>query len=101
MLACSSVEKRIKALEKCQSEGSVKAALRLNLTRPINMFDPSEAVEQLEALARVAQTTLHEKSDEYGAILDEVRDRQFVLPPPALRRLLFALLGDPVRANIA
>ena len=77
------------------------AALRRNLNRPVNMFDPSEAVEQLEALTKVARTTLHKKSDEYGAILDEVRDRQFALPPPALRRLLSALLGDPIRARIA
>ena len=77
------------------------ASLRRHLARPIHLFDSFEVVEQLEGLVKVARSTLHKKADEYAAVLDEVRDRQGLLPPLAMRKLLSALLGDPVRAKIA
>ncbi|RUA05700.1 MAG: hypothetical protein DSY43_04115, partial [Gammaproteobacteria bacterium] len=94
----------MKQLENKQNEGGVTsalAALRRNLARPVNFFDQFEAIEQLEALVRVARTTVSDKADEYAAILDEVKDRHASLPPRALRRLMSGLLGDPVRSKIA
>ncbi|KAK3729865.1 hypothetical protein QZH41_005452 [Actinostola sp. cb2023] len=88
----------MKQLENKQNEGGVTsalAALRRNLARPVNFFDQFEAIEQLEALVRVARTTVSDKADEYAAILDEVKDRHASLPPRALRRLMSGLLGDP------
>ena len=60
------MEKLIKDLEKDQGKGRV----RRNLGRPVNRFETSEAVEQLEALVTVARKTLYKMSDEYAAILD-------------------------------
>ncbi|KAK3748177.1 hypothetical protein QZH41_003251 [Actinostola sp. cb2023] len=95
----AALEEKMKQLENKQNERGVTsalAALRRNLARPVNFFDQFEAIEQLEALVRVARTTVSDKADEYAAILDEVKDRHASLPPRALRRLMSGLLGDPV-----
>ena len=49
---------------------------------------------------RLARTQAHHKVEECAAALDEVRARWDSLNSSELQRLMFGLLGDPVRAKI-
>lgn len=76
-------------------------SVRNVLLKPESVYDPWEASAHVEALARSARSSAHEKADYYAAILDELKGRSNVLSPSAHKRLLMGLLGDPVRAKVA
>ena len=74
-------------------------SFRRHLARLIYLFDSFEAVEQLQGLVKVARSTLNDKADELAAVLDEVRDRQGLLPSvwpcESSIRLFWEILLEP------
>ena len=98
------LENKIKLLEKEKAGESCPnalATLRRHLNPPPSLFYPFEAIELLETLMRLARTQVHEKADAYAAALEEVKIRQPTVDSTHLQRLMFGLVGDPLRAKMA
>jgi len=76
----------LKALGEKQGVDVVTAAftsVRNALQKPEIVYDPWEASAHVEALARAARSSAHDKAGCYVAILDELKGRFNILSPSA------------------